>query len=87
MGARAVAEVLAVSLGFCRDPSEPLAKDGARRRSIARVAARRAEMNMWLGRPTSSPGIREMVVGALLALPTAHLLARAFTMRALTLGI
>ncbi len=48
---------------------------------------RRAELNMWLGRPTPHADAREALASALLALPTRDLLARALTMRALELGV
>jgi 2-polyprenyl-6-methoxyphenol hydroxylase-like FAD-dependent oxidoreductase len=87
LGARSVAEVLTSALRRGDDPSAALAADGRRRCAQASVAARRAEMNMWLGRPMQRTRPRELLVATLLALPTAHLLARAFTMRALEWGI
>lgn len=87
MGARRVAAVLGAQLRAHRDPSDALARDARGRRALAAVAMRRAEMNMWLGRPTYFPRLRDAVVGTLLGLPTSHLLARAFTMRALQLGV
>lgn len=87
LGARSVARTLGLALGRGRDPSADLAIDARRRRALAGVATRRAEMNMWLGRPTRAPRARELLVRALLGLPTAHLLARMFTMRALGAGI
>lgn len=59
----------------------------ARRRRTARAARRRAEMNMWLGRPTHRPVARDRLVSALLAGPTDRLLALAFTMRGLHFGV
>lgn len=87
LGARSLASVLGRTLAAGRDPREALARDGARRRILARTATRRAELNMWLGRPTALPSLRAAFVGTLLALPTARVLARAFTMRGLALGI
>jgi 2-polyprenyl-6-methoxyphenol hydroxylase-like FAD-dependent oxidoreductase len=87
LGARSLARVLGRELGRGRDPSAALARDAVKRRTMARTAKRRAELNMWLGRPTAYPKVREKVIGTLLALPTADVLARAFTMRALELGI
>jgi len=86
IGARSVARVLGDELSRGRDPSAALARDAVQRTIAARTATRRAEMNMWLGRPTPRSAVRASVVHSLLALPTSHLLARAFTMRALGLG-
>jgi 2-polyprenyl-6-methoxyphenol hydroxylase-like FAD-dependent oxidoreductase len=87
LGARSLARALGPALAAGRDPRRALALDGRKRRAIAQTARRRAEMNMWLGRPTSYPAVRERLVGTLLALPTADVLARAFTMRSLDRGI
>jgi 2-polyprenyl-6-methoxyphenol hydroxylase-like FAD-dependent oxidoreductase len=86
IGARSVARVLGRELSRGRDPSAALERDAARRAIEARTATRRAEMNMWLGRPTPRSAARASVVRTLLTLPISHLLARAFTMRALGLG-
>lgn len=87
IGARSVARVLGRELSCGRDPSAALERDATRRAIEARTATRRAEMNMWLGRPTRRSATRANLVRSLLALPTSHLLARAFTMRALGLGL
>lgn len=87
LGARSLAAALGGTLTAGDDPREALARDGARRRALARTATRRAELNMWLGRPTALPSLRAAFVGTLLALPTARVLARVFTMRGLALGI
>jgi len=86
LGARSVAAVLGAELRARRDPTDALARDALQRQMIAHAARRRAEMNTWLGRPTSMPRVRDALVLALLALPTARVLARAFTMRSLERG-
>lgn len=87
LGARSVARALVDSVGRRRAPGDALEADARVRRAQANVAARRAELNMWIGRPTQASRPRELLLGALLALPTAHLLARAFTMRGLAMGL
>lgn len=87
LGAHSLAAALGPALAAGHDPTEALARDGAQRLSLARTAMRRAEMSMWLGRPTAFPSLRAVFVGTLLALPTAQVLARAFTMRGLSLGV
>lgn len=87
IGARSVAAVLGAELRARRDPTDALARDGRLRRALAQTARRRAEINMWLGRPTWAPTVRDALVRALLALPTAGVLSRAFTMRSLERGL
>lgn len=86
LGASRLATMLGRALREGRDPSRALALDAGWRRRHARAAARRAELNMWIGRPTTSPDRRELVVRALLAPPCAGVLARMFTMRGLSVG-
>ena len=86
LGASRLATMLARALREGRDPSRALALDASWRRRHARAAARRAELNMWIGRPTTSPDRREKVVRALLTPPCAGVLARMFTMRGLSAG-
>lgn len=59
-----------------------LRADARRRLQIARAAARRAELNMWLGRARAGKE-RRALVRALLRRPLADGMARLFTMRAL----
>lgn len=51
----------------------------------ATAAARRAEINMWLGRP--APASRDVLVRTLLGSIGQPLIARAFTMRGLSAGV
>ena len=55
----------------------------SRQRAIARQTARRAEINMWLGRAENSGKTVELGVRYLTKPPASHLLARLFTMRGL----
>jgi 2-polyprenyl-6-methoxyphenol hydroxylase-like FAD-dependent oxidoreductase len=64
-----------------------IARCGRRRRRMARAAARRAELNMWLGRPTVRPERRDRLVRSLLGRPAGRVLARSFTMHDLRLGV
>ncbi|PZF58245.1 FAD-dependent monooxygenase [Curtobacterium sp. MCSS17_008] len=61
----------------------PWPRYAARRLAAARRAARQAELNMALGRPTGTLGSagREALLRTLLALPTADGLARVYAMR------
>jgi hypothetical protein len=54
---------------------------------MARAAARRAEINMWLGRPAPPSSVRDALLRLLLKPPVGEALARAFTMRGLALGV
>ncbi|CAN5621547.1 NAD(P)/FAD-dependent oxidoreductase [soil metagenome] len=86
LGARSLARVLSTALRRGDSVARALARDAERRRSMALIAARRAELNMWLGRPTKGTPIRDGLVGLLLGSPAQHVLARMFTMRGLDLG-
>jgi 2-polyprenyl-6-methoxyphenol hydroxylase-like FAD-dependent oxidoreductase len=86
LGAAQIAQVLGKELRAARDPSRALAADAARRRRTACVVARRAELNMWLGRPTPHTAARERLLRSLLGGPARDALARSFTMRHLRLG-
>jgi len=55
----------------------------ARRKNIAKQVARRAEMNMWLGRKQSRPGIRKWIIRLMMMPPLNGLMANVFTMRGL----
>jgi 2-polyprenyl-6-methoxyphenol hydroxylase-like FAD-dependent oxidoreductase len=81
LGASTLAAELGRALRGGEDPADALAADARRRRAAARAAIRRAELNMWLGRPTSAAGSRDRLVSTLLARPCGALLARVFTMR------
>lgn len=52
-----------------------------RRRRAAWQAARQAEFNMFFGRPSRAPGLRDRALRLLLTRPVRPLLARLFTMR------
>lgn len=69
-----------------RGDDAPLRADARRRRRLVRAAARRAELNMWLGRPDGGAA-RRPLVRVLLRRPVAGALARLFTMRALEAGV
>jgi hypothetical protein len=66
-----------------RDPAAVLERYQRIRRHSARKAIARAEFNMMLGQRKKRPGLRNLAVKTLLALPTKHLLARRVTMRGL----
>jgi 2-polyprenyl-6-methoxyphenol hydroxylase-like FAD-dependent oxidoreductase len=85
LGARSLAETIAQTA-----PGEmpaALARDAQRRKRAARAATRRAELNMWLGRPGVAAPLRERIVRAMLASPWSSVAARAFTMRHLAFGV
>lgn len=86
-GAASIAAAVATALGRGEDPAARLADDARVRARAAVAAARRAELNMWLGRPTARAGERDRVVAALLRRPVSSALARAFTMRGLEAGV
>ncbi|HJL15907.1 MAG TPA: NAD(P)/FAD-dependent oxidoreductase, partial [Sandaracinaceae bacterium LLY-WYZ-13_1] len=81
LGAWSLGAALVEALGGDR---AALRRDARRRRRIARAATRRAELNMWLGRP--GRGGRPLVRAALRR-PFGHGLARLFTMRGLRVGL
>lgn len=85
LGACSLAEALADAAKKGKSTPE-LAADGRRRSRMARAAARRAELNMWLGRPRARP-LSQDLMRLLLSRPTVHALARAFTMRGLRWGV
>jgi 2-polyprenyl-6-methoxyphenol hydroxylase-like FAD-dependent oxidoreductase len=87
LGARSLATTLARALRAGSDPSAALATDGRRRARLARAAARRAEVNMWLGRPLDDAATRDRWLAGLMKPPAAAVLARVFTMRGLALGV
>jgi 2-polyprenyl-6-methoxyphenol hydroxylase-like FAD-dependent oxidoreductase len=85
LGARSIAAVIADT-----PPAQlvaALAADGERRMREARVAARRAELNMWIGKPRLSTRLRDGIVAAMLKPPYSTVFARAFTMRHLSFGV
>ncbi|UJR81169.1 FAD-dependent oxidoreductase [Sandaracinus amylolyticus] len=86
-GAATLADALSGALARGDDPTIALAADATVRARAARAATRRAELNMWLGRPTARAADRDRVVTALLLQPVASVLARAFTMRGLEAGV
>lgn len=85
LGAWSLAEALRDAVRAGR-PTAALRRDGRRRRRLAQAAARRAELNMWLGRPGARLG-RAALVRALLRWPLSAALARVFTMRGLSWGL
>jgi len=84
LGAKRISEALAQA---AEGDVAAVERDAPGRRRMAHAAARRAEANMWLGRPTAWSRLRERIVGALLRRPMADGLARAFTMRGLRWGL
>ena len=54
-----------------------------KQRKIVKQAARRAEINMWLGRAENSGKSVELALRLLIQPPASHLLAKLFTMRGL----
>lgn len=88
LGAQSIVRALASSLHSGPHAiANALAADGLARARVAKTAARRAELNMWIGRPTQHPRWRDAIVGELLGAPARTLLARAFTMRGLAYGV
>ncbi len=85
LGAASLAAALAHSVRHGA-PTPALDADARRRSRMARAAARRAEMNMWLGRPAATL-CRERTVRVLLSRPIVTGLARVFTMRGLQWGL
>ncbi len=85
LGACSLADALADAVRAGR-PTPRLDADARRRRRMARAAARRAELNMWLGGP-SARIVRDKIVRTLLARPFVNGLARIFTMRGLRFGV
>jgi 2-polyprenyl-6-methoxyphenol hydroxylase-like FAD-dependent oxidoreductase len=86
LGARALAATIASNLGRGDQLVRALAQDGLARQRVASAVARRAEVNMWLGRPLARPWMRDALMSSLLGTPARWVLARAFTMRGLALG-
>jgi 2-polyprenyl-6-methoxyphenol hydroxylase-like FAD-dependent oxidoreductase len=87
LGARSLSRTIASALRRGGDPSPALAADAASRARLARAAGRRAELNMWLGRPAPESARRDRLVRGLLRRPLGDVIARVFTMRGLALGV
>jgi 2-polyprenyl-6-methoxyphenol hydroxylase-like FAD-dependent oxidoreductase len=87
LGAADLAGSIGDAMHSGRDLHATLQASSARRLRVARAVRRRAEVNMWLGRPTLRAKGRDRLVSSLLATSTGPLLARAFTMRGLGLGV
>lgn len=85
LGARSLARALARASKEAARLGE-IDADARRRKRMARAAARRAELNMWLGRPTAHL-FRDPMLRTLLTPPLADGLARLFTMRGLAWGV
>lgn len=87
MGARLLASDLATALRRGGSVQDVLTANGSVRKRVARAAARRAELNMWLGRPGSFPVVRDLLLRGLLHRPLVDVFSRLFTMRGLALGV
>src|SRR6185503_1488441 len=87
LGAEAVAKTMASSLRRGTNLETALTRSSARRRRVVGAARRRAELNMWIGRPTARPERRERVVGLLLRGLAGRIFARSVTMRGLQFGV
>ncbi|NUP13107.1 MAG: FAD-dependent monooxygenase [Polyangiaceae bacterium] len=87
IGAAQIVHALACADADAASVESALHVDAAQRRRAARAAIRRAEVNMWLGRPMDQPRLRERFVRALLGRPAADVLAHVFTMRGLAWGV
>lgn len=85
LGACSLADALAEA-AKAGAPTPALDLDARRRSRMARAAARRAELNMWLGGPATRL-VRDELVRALLSRPITHVLAHLFTMRGLRWGV
>ena len=88
LDAEDLADTLAGVLRESNESSEEnrfqkLNKFSSRRNKIARQGARRAEMNMWLGRKQSRYGIRKLLIRLMMKPPLKRLMANIFTMRGL----
>ena len=87
LGVADLMDELSAAVRSGRPASAALARNARARRRMARAAAGRAEVNMWLGRPTNRPRGRELIVATLMRQPLQALLANLFTMRGLATGI
>lgn len=87
LGARSLARTITAAMRRGGDPSSAMAGDAASRARLARAAGRRAELNMWLGRPSNDSARRDRLVRGMLRRPLSDVIARVFTMRGLALGI
>ncbi len=78
---------LAESLSAIRENgnrSEPILNSFSKvSRSIAKTVAKRAEINMWLGRKRSFPLLRNLIARLIVNTPLQRKMARMFTMRGL----
>lgn len=83
LDAEALAEALSNSLNRNRDHAEEIRIYNTVQRRIARQTARRAELNMLLGRKESTGPLWQMLAKGMIRTPIRHLLAKAFTMRGL----
>ncbi len=84
LGAAKTTRALKRALG---GDTHALLRDAHVRARTARAAMRRAEINMWLGRPTKHDRLRNLLVKTLLNPPWERALSRAFTMRGLQWGV
>ena len=87
LGARSLTDTIAANLDAGGAVlARALERDGRHRKRIATTAARRAEINMWLGKPNASR-ITDRLLGSLIETPASFVLARVFSMRGLSLGV
>jgi 2-polyprenyl-6-methoxyphenol hydroxylase-like FAD-dependent oxidoreductase len=78
---REAAAILVKALAQPRDRAELFAAYSARRRKVARKAARRAEFNMAFGRPGFASPVIRLAARAMLKPPFSRYFIRRFTMR------
>lgn len=83
LGAEACAEAIRDVIRQGLDPDELFGHYSKRQRQAARQAARRAELNMHLGRPEASGPAYDLLVRMMISRPFSAVTARLFTMRGL----
>ncbi|MEL7833788.1 NAD(P)/FAD-dependent oxidoreductase [Fodinibius sp. Rm-B-1B1-1] len=83
LAAKDLANTLAHILQQDQSISNLLTLYQQRRTHAAQNAIRRAEINMWLGRQTSFPALRNSIVSIMLKKPFSNFMANIFTMRGL----
>ncbi|WP_445666561.1 FAD-dependent monooxygenase [Fodinibius sp. AD559] len=81
LDAHDLANILPQVLGNSFQKDAILNQYQKRRKHAAKIAIRRAEMNMKLGRKITTPFFREMMVSLMLKPPISQLMANIFTMR------
>lgn len=83
LDAEACAQIISDAIAQKSDPSALLEKYSSKQKKMAAHAAKRAELNMWLGRKENSGPLVKAAVHLITKKPLSHLLARIFTMRGL----